>query len=302
MARYLRFVLPLVVCFILSTGAFGVLIETFDHIGPGDPGYVGLGSAPYAGSYATWWHDGGAPIAGLPNDTVDVYPDKNHHVGQFTETVLDNASRDSYMRVLQAEQLVSVLPGASYGDIFGQYTLGEFQDLSAATDHYFPPETTGRPVHFHGEDGQSGVAFYDVADEMVVQFFSSDKNDGYIEILVNDSVVGRLDTWCQGWWYFKLSDMNPEVADNVVLRTWFNFDNNASYPSPHINTLDLNSNSQNWLHRMPGDADYPTPDDFHIFFVAYDYVGVPEPATFALVASGIAAIGWLRRRRRRNVG
>lgn len=302
MARFVRsFLLALGVCLFISVGVWGEIIhtypvpstsyvvETHDYFAPGDSDTTGT-YVDYAGSANTWWHSG--PAAGDFNPNV-----KNHQVGQFTETVAPASLVSSYMRELDAAELVAVLPTVSYGDIFGSYILGEYQDLSGATDHYFPPETAGTPLHIKGNTGPSGLAFYDVADNMLVQFLSSDKNDGWIEIVVNDNVIQRLDTWCQGWWYFTLSGLDPEVADTVELRTYWDPGDNTSIPSPHINTLDLNSSSENWWHRMPGDADYPLPDDFHIFFVAYNHI--PEPATFVLVGTGLMVGAWLRRRRRR---
>lgn len=294
MGKRLLVLAALAVYLIQPAGAFGALIETFGYIGPGDLGYV-----DFAGSAATWWHDGGPPLGPTtPNDTIEVPPDKNHDVGQFTETVASPALVSTYMRHIDAVDMIATLGAAPWGEAFGEYSLGDFQDLSGATDHYFPPETTGTPLHFLGENGPSGVRFFDVKDEMLVQFFSSDKNDGWIEVVVNDEVIARYDTWTEGWWYFRLYDLDPDVADTVELRTRFDNSAGTSIPSLHLNTLDLNPNSQNWDHLLPGDEGYPSPDDFHIFFVAYNHV-VPEPATLTLLGIGVSGLAYCKKRRMR---
>jgi len=294
----LNIAVTLGVCLFLPAGVFGTLIEDNGYIGPGDPGYVG-----YLPSLDTWWHDGGPPLGPTtPDDSVDVFPDKNHDVGQFTETVARPSLVNSYARKLGPDELVSMLPTVAWGDIFGDYWMGEYLDLTGATDHYFPPGTAGKPLHFVGDNQASGVRFYDVKDEMLVQFFSSDKNDGWIEIVLNGTVIMRYDTWCEGWWYFRLYDLDPNVADNVELRTWWDdVNDNGSIPSIHINTLDLNPNSENWAHLLPTDEGYPWPDDFHIFYIAYNPVQIPEPTTMTLVAVGLGgAVYWKRRKGRRH--
>ena len=306
MAKSVRLFAVLSVCLALSGAAWAEIVhtypgippwtsytvETHDYFAPGDSDENGT-YVDLAGSYNTWWHSGPAAGDYVPNV-------KNHQVGQFTETVAPTALVNSYGRKLTAEEINALgTTPVPYADIFGTYSLGPYQDLSGATDHYFPPETAGKPIDFIGTHEASGVRFTDVADEMLVQFLSSDKNDGWIEVVVNDCVVMRLDTWCQGWWYFKLSGLDAETADTVELRTYWDETENISIPSPHINTLDLKSTSENWMHMLPGDEGYPLPDDFHIFFIAYNPVEVPEPATLVLLGAGVVAGAWMRRRKRR---
>lgn len=258
-----------------------------------------LGAVSYADSLKTWWHDGGAPTGTTPNDSIDIFPDKNHDVSSFTMTVASPALQSSYARQLSSTDLYgwqSAPP--SYGAIYGNFELGDTEDYTA--DPQFPAATIGRPLWFYG-DGPSGLVFKDVKDEMLVQFFSSDKNDGFIEVLVDNVLTGRLDTWCQGWWYLQVKDMSPATGPHTVeLRTSYDFLNGHGNPSDHVNTLDLNPTSENWLHKMPGDAGYPIPDDFHIFLVDYNPVEIPEPATLSLVAlGGLMTAGYIRRKRSR---
>lgn len=254
----------------------------------------------YLASQDTWWHDGGAPTGTTPNDSTDVFPDKNHDVASFTTVVASLALQNSYARQLTAADLfgwVSAPP--SYGAIFGNVELGDPENYTTATDHYFPPETAGQPLWVYG-DSQSGIVFKDVKDEMLVQFFSDDKNDGFVEVLVDNALIGSFDSWCQGWWYLQVTGMDPATGPHTVeLRTSYDFANGHANGSGHVNTLDLNPTSENWLHKMPGDPGYPIPDDFHLFFVDYNnFVVAPEPATMSLMALGLAAGGWWMRRRR----
>jgi hypothetical protein len=300
------------VCLFFSGGAFGWVItdnglvrptDTVRYVPFGVPGDWEAGKWP-TGSYRTWWHDGGAPYGHLnseANDDYDNKPDKNHDVSSWNDIVAPPAKVNSYMRRLDSTAIPGILKSASWGAIFGDYENGAYQDLRGAPDHTFPEGTQGTPLHFHGENQASGVVFYDVKDEMLVQFFSCDKNDGYMEVLVNGVSVDNIDTWCQGWWYFVLSGLGPTAPNTVMLRTRYDPIGHTSIESPHINTLDLDNLSQNWLHRLPGDVDYPKPDDFHIFYIAYNYVQVPEPATLTLLGVGLAGSAWLRHVRRRRM-
>lgn len=308
MVRYSRFALALGVCLLFSASASAWVITDNGLVRPAGPGYVPLGTpgnigggVPPTGSYMTWWHDGGPPHGGtIANDDCNVFPDKNHDVSSWADVIVPTSVVNSYMRRLDSTAIPGTLASASYGDLFGDWVMGDYQDLRSATDHVFPEGTQGTPLHIVGDNQMSGVVFYDVKDALLAQFFSCDKNDGYMEVVLNGVVIDRIDTWTQGWWYFELTGLNPNVADTVMLRTYFDNGAGTSIPSAHINTLDLNAGSENWLHRLPGNAGYPNPDDFHIFYIAYNYIEVPEPATIMLLGTGLAAGAWLRRRRRRT--
>jgi len=312
MIRHIRFLAVIGVCLFFSSGAFGWVITDNGLVRPtnvvryvpfGTPGDWPNGIPP-TGSYTTWWHDGGAPYGPLnsqANDDCNVFPDKNHDVSSWNDVVAPPAKVNSYMRRLDSTAMPTILSSVSWGSIFGEYKMGAYQDLRGAPDHFFPEGTQGTPLHILGNNMASGVVFYDVKDEMLVQFFSSDKNDGYVEVLVNGTSVDNIDTWCQGWWYFVLSGLGPTAPNTVMLRTRYDTVRHTSTESPHINTLDLDNGSENWLHRVPGDAGYPKPDDFHLFYIAYNFVELPEPATLTLLGVGLAGSACLRYVRRRRV-
>jgi hypothetical protein len=310
------------VCLLFASGAFGLTLTTYGLAGPLDPRYVPYGgptSLPDGlpwGSYATWWHDGGAPYppgtlnSDANDDPPNVYPDKNHNVSSWNDVIAPPDQVNSYMRRLDSFNIPTIMSTAPYGSIFGDYVIGEYQPVldpdPPPNGHIFPEGTQGRPLDFQGDNGLSGLTFTDVKDEMLVQFFSCDKNDGYINVIVNGVSVANIDTWCQGWWYFVLSGLGSTAPNTVTLETRYNFETQTSIPSPHINTLDLNTSSQNWQHYLPtlpgGGPNplYPNPDDFHIFYIAYNYVETPEPATLTLLGLGLAGSAWLRYAKRRR--
>jgi hypothetical protein len=317
MREYIRLLAAIGVCLLLSNVAFGLTLTTSGIALPSDSRYVAYGTpgsppdvAP-TGSYLTWWHDGGAPY--LPgnlttdaNDDFNYFPDKNHDVTSWNQQIAPPSLISSYTRVLDNAQVIVSSP---YAHLFGDYSIGGYQDLRSATDHVFPDGTQGAPLEFHGDNGNgsalfnhvSGVTFDDVKDSMLVAFFSSDKNDGFINVMVNGVSIDNIDTWCQGWWYFTLSGMDATAPNKVTLETRYNYDNSSIIPSPHINTLDLDNTSDNWKHILPGQEGYPYPDDFHIFYIAYNPTSnVPEPVTLTLFGLGVAGSAWLRYAKRRR--
>ena len=306
MTRYIRLLVAVAACLLFSTGAYahrnaavdidhsfalpgGYTLNTYGYYLPTDPGYV-----DYIGSQSTWWNSG---PAGAGYQEIDF---KNQDAPQFTTTVASPSLVSTYTTDLTSADINSFkTTPMPYANLFGNYYKGDVLDMTAATDYVFPSATAGTPFDFQGTPGPSGIRFTDVKDSMLVQFFSDDKNDGYVNIAVNGVPLINLDTWEQGWWYFVLSGLGPG-PNTVTLSTLWNSDNNSSIPSPHINTVDLNSTSDNWLHRLPGDPGYPNPDDFHVFFIAYDPVSTPEPATLMLFGLGLAGSACLRYMKRRR--
>lgn len=276
--------LGLILCLLTSILFAGPIVTTHGYIPAaasgqapiwrvqGVPNYVGGTAQDQQYNIDTFWWD-------------DIYPNKNHNVASWTGDVLTDFSAYGSGK-LEAESIaLGLAPGVS---IVGDYELGVFQAGFTEDGYTYPG---GTPVYFQGGTPGSGLVFSNVKDRLAVQFFSSDKNDGYVELWVNGEFVTRYDSWCQGWWWLEVTNLNPEAADVVELRT-------SVQGGPHLNTLNLNASSENWMRVRPGQTGYPQPDDFHVDYVAYTpFELVPEPGSLLLVLSGSAILGWARRRR-----